>query len=135
MIQKTHAAALALAGALVVAAATPSLADDRWGYAAGGFAAGALVGAAAANTNNGHYYGPGYAYRPYGNQGYAYAPGYQGYAYAPATRYYAPGYSSYSYAPGYTDYNYAPTYDPENGRPDPDPRIGGSFKTNSSGKE
>ena len=58
--QNTHVAALALAGALAVTAATPSFADNRWGYAAGGFAAGALVGAAAANANAGYYYGPTY---------------------------------------------------------------------------
>ena len=116
-IQKTHVAALAIAGALAVTAVTPSFADSRWGYAAGGFAAGALVGAAAANANaNAGYYGPGYAYQP---------SGYQGYAYEPAQQYYAPGYSSYSYAP---------TYNPENPY-DPDPRIGGSFRMNSSGDD
>ncbi len=110
---KTHVTALALAGALTVAAASPSFADNRWGYAAGGFAAGALVGAAAANANAGYYYEPEYRYRT------------RGYAYAPARGYYAPGYSAYSYEP---------TYDPENAR-DPDPRIGGSFRMNSSGDD
>ena len=114
-MNKTHIAALAIAGVVATAAVTPSFADNRWGYAAGGFAAGAVVGATAANANAG-YYGPGYAYQPYA---------YEGYAYAPATRYYAPGYTAYSYGP---------TYDPENGY-DPDPRIGGSFKTNSSGDD
>ena len=122
-IQKNHVAALALAGALAVASASPSFADNRWGYAAGGFAAGALIGAAAANAHAG-YYGPGYAYHP----GYrvAYAPGY---AYAPA-----PGYMAYGHAPGFNSFSYGPTYDPENGR-DPDPRIGGSFRMNSSGDD
>jgi hypothetical protein len=72
-----YAAALAVTGALALAAATPSQA--RWhggGAAAAGFAAGALVGAAAASANNGYYYAPGYsgyAYEP----GYAYDPGIQ----------------------------------------------------------
>jgi hypothetical protein len=123
LLQRTHAAAaLAVAGALAVASATPSLADSRWGYAAGGFAAGALVGAAAANANAG-YWGPGYAYHP----------GYQGYALAPAPTVVAPapGYMAYGYAPGYSTFSYGPSYDPENGS-DPDPRIGGSFRMNSS---
>jgi len=140
-IQKNHVAALALAGALAVASATPSFADNRWGYAAGGFAAGALIGAAAANAHAG-YYGPGYAYHP----GYAYQPGYAyhpGYAYAPAPTVVAPattvvtpapGYMAYGYAPGFNSFSYGPTYDPENGR-DPDPRIGGSFRMNSSGDD
>jgi hypothetical protein len=115
-IRKTYIAALAIAGTLAVTAATPSFADSRWGYAAGGFAAGALVGAAAANANAGYYDGPGY--------GYAYPRAYQGYAYAPAPGYYG----------GYNSYSYSPTYDPENGN-DPDPRIGGSFKMNSSGDD
>lgn len=111
----SHAAALALAGALTIAAITPSSADSRWGYAGGGFAAGAVVGAAAANANA-SYYGPGYS-------GYAYAP--YGYAYAPA-----PGY----YGSSLNTYGHAPVYDPENAQ-DPDPRIGGSFKSNGSGKD
>lgn len=115
-IQKTHIAALALAGALTVAVATPSMADSRWGYAAGGFAAGALVGSAIA-SNNAYYGHPGYAY--------GYAP--QSYAYAPAQRYVV--------TPGHMSYSQAPVYDPENGGWDPDPRIGGSFKMNSSGDD
>jgi hypothetical protein len=127
-IQKTHAAALALAGALAVASATPSFADSRWGYAAGGFAAGALIGSAAANAHAG-YYGPGYAYHP-GYHGYAYAPP-TVVAPAPTVVAPAPGYMAYGYAPGFSTFSYAPSYDPENGS-DPDPRIGGSFKMNSS---
>ena len=134
-LQRTHvAAALALAGVLAISATTPSSADSRWGYAAGGFAAGAIVGAAAANANAGYYYGPGYAYSPYAYQGYAYAPSaYEGYAYAPAPSY-NPGYYSYNYAPGYYAFSYRPNYDPENGN-DPDGRIGGSFKMNTSGDD
>jgi len=126
-IQKTHAAALALAGALAVASATPSLADSRWGYAAGGFAAGALVGAAAAHSAD---WGPGYAYHP-GYQGYALAPART--VVAPSTTLVAPapGYMAYGYAPGFSTFSYGPTFDPENGS-DPDPRIGGSFRMNSS---
>ena len=108
-VQKTHAAALGLAAALVVTAATPSLALDRWGAAGVGFAAGAVVGAAAANANAGYYYGPGYGYAA--TSGYAYAPAYR------------PGWSAH-----------APNFDPENGS-DPDPRIGGSVKMNSSGDD
>jgi len=71
-----YTAGLALAGALMIAAATPSQA--RWhgaGAAAAGFAAGAIVGSAAANS---YYYGPGY-YDP----GYAYD---SAYAYDPGIR-------------------------------------------------
>jgi hypothetical protein len=113
-IHKTHLIALALTGAMAVAAVTPSFARDRsWAAAGAGFAAGAIVGAAAANANAGYYYGPGY--EPYG---YAYAP-------APATVY-APG---YVYAPG--AYAYSPSYNPEQPY-DPDPRIGGSVRLNSN---
>jgi hypothetical protein len=79
-----YAGAVALAGAFALAAATPSQA--RWhgrhggGAAVAGFAAGALIGAAAANSYYGpDYYGPDYAYAP----GYAYEPGYDSYAYEP----------------------------------------------------
>ena len=94
--------AIGLAGALTVAAATPSSAGNEWGYAAGGFAVGALVGAAAANANARAYYGS-----PYYNS-YAYEPTYvapaPAYTYAPAPVY------SYGYSePAYVDtYAYAP---------------------------
>ena len=87
MINRTTktAMAIALAGALAVTAVTPSFA--RGGrIAAGivGFAAGAAIGAAAANANRGYYYGEPYAY----NSGYAPAYAYEpGYAYDPAPRY------------------------------------------------
>jgi hypothetical protein len=143
-VRKTHAAALALAGALVATAATPSLALDRWGAAGLGFAAGTVVGATAANANAGYYYGSGYAYAPYSYDayGYAYAPS-AGYAYVPSAGYaYAPsaGYA-YAAAPSYYAPAYrrgksahAPYFDPENGS-DPDPRIGGSVKMNTSGDD
>ena len=79
-------ATLGVAGALAIAAATPSQA--RWHHgstaaAAGiGFAAGAAVGAAAAS---GPYYNGYYA------PGYAYGPAYGAYAYQPAYTY---GYST-----------------------------------------
>jgi hypothetical protein len=73
------AAGAGLAGALALAAATPSLA--RYGHkaAAIGFGAGAVVGVAAASPSyrNGYY---GYYHnRGYDDYGYAYAPGYYGY--------------------------------------------------------
>jgi len=87
-----YAAMVTLTGAMTLAAATPS--EARHGRNAaliGGFAAGALIGAAAANANSGYYYGSGY-YGP----GYAYEPAYEypapvyvpGPYYAPAPRYY-----------------------------------------------
>jgi hypothetical protein len=83
-----YAAALTLTGALAVAAATPSQAR-HWhnGAAIGaGFAAGAIVGAAAVSANDGY---NGY----YDGQDYAYEPGYAGdYAYEPG-----PGYSGSRY--------------------------------------
>jgi hypothetical protein len=88
------AAAAALVGALALASATPGEARSGryWGAAGAGFAAGALVGAAAANSNayGSGYYAPGYAYAPaYSSPAYgAYA--YEGTAY-PAQRYYRGG--------------------------------------------
>lgn len=89
------ATAVALAGALAVSAATPSFArGGRVAAGVVGFAAGAMIGAAAANAGrgyyNGGYYGGGYAYDP----GYAYAPGYAyepDYVYQPAPRRYYRG--------------------------------------------
>jgi hypothetical protein len=69
--------AAALTGALALAVATPSQArDGRNAAAAIGFGAGALVGAAVVNSNNGYYGGPGGYYGPtyYSEPGYAYAP-------------------------------------------------------------
>jgi hypothetical protein len=95
-----YAVAAALTGALAMAAATPGEAGDgRNAAAIGGFAAGALVGAAVAGSayNNG-YYGPGYGYGP----GYAYD---SGYAYEPAPTYYGDGYA-YEPAPVYRSRGY-----------------------------
>ena len=83
-----YVAAATLTGALALAAATPSQARHwhRGGAALGGFAAGAVLGAAAASS----YYGPGYYYGP-GPYAYDYAPGYVdegSYAYEPAPTYY-----------------------------------------------
>jgi hypothetical protein len=92
-----YAAAVTLTGALAIAAATPG--EARYGRNAaviGGFAAGAVVGAAAANS----YYGPAYYYDP----GYAYAPGYayeDSYAYEPAPVYVQPGPRYYYGGPRY----------------------------------
>jgi hypothetical protein len=78
-----RAAVLALAGTMTVAAVSPTLARSwrPWAAAGAGFAAGAMIGAAAANSRA--YYGPGYydsyAYSPV----YAYRSGYDAYAYAP----------------------------------------------------
>jgi len=69
-----YAVAATLTGALALAAATPSEArGGRNAAVIGGFAAGALIGAAVANSNNG-YYGPSYGYAPgyYAEPGYAY---------------------------------------------------------------
>jgi hypothetical protein len=97
-----YASVAALTGAMALAAATPSQArywHHGGGGAIAGFAAGALVGAAVANS----YYGPGYYYAPdYGYApGYAYAPGpyYDAYAYAPAPTYYS-GRTYYRSNPG-----------------------------------
>jgi hypothetical protein len=96
-----YATALAVTGALAIAAAAPSQArDGRNTAAAIGFGAGALVGAAAASAAYDNYYrGPGY---------YEYGPAYAvepGYVYEPAPAYvyerepvYHAG-SSYAYAP------------------------------------
>lgn len=96
-------ALLGLAGAVTVGAfaSQAEARNGRWAAGAAGFAVGAAVGAAAANSSyyNSGYYGGGYAYQP----GYAYAPGYayDSYAYEPA--YPAPAYRSY----GYRDYGWS----------------------------
>ena len=78
-----YAAAVALTGALAVAAATPSEARHGRNAAAGiGFVAGALIGSAIVGANNG-YYEPSYGYAP----GYYAEPAY---AYEPETVYVAP---------------------------------------------
>ncbi len=90
-----YAAAATLAGALALAAATPSQArwyGHGWHHGPGaaiGFGAGALVGAAAASAA----YPPYYGYDYYG-PAYAYAP--DSYAAGP--------YDSYAYAPPYGEY-------------------------------
>lgn len=106
---------LSAVGALALGSVTASEArSGRWVAGAAGFAVGAAVGAAAANSayGGGYYYGPDYAYGPgyynagpgYYSAGY-YEPAYDSYAYAP-------GYNSYSYDRGYDAYAYAPGYAP-----------------------
>jgi hypothetical protein len=90
-------AVLGVAGAMALAAASPSEARSGRNAAAigagvAGFAIGAAAGAAAASSDRYYYGGPGYAYAP----GYRYYDG--GYAYAP--RYYGGDPSSY-YDPMY----------------------------------
>ena len=91
-----YTAAVALTGAIALAAATPSEARQGRNAAAIGFGVGAIAGAAVASSAyNGGYYGGyygGYAY--YDEPAYAYSPGYgydsygyDSYAYAPAPRY------------------------------------------------
>ena len=78
-------AAVALTGALALAAATPGEARNGRNAAAIGFGVGAIAGAAiASSTYHGGYYGYNGYYGYYGEPGYAYSPGY---AYAPAPRY------------------------------------------------
>lgn len=98
-----YAGVIGVAGVMALAATSPSQArDGRNAAAIGGFVAGAAIGAAAANANNGYYYNRGYAYEP----GYVYDGG--PYAYEPAPTYYggpaaAPTYYS---GPGYVDSGY-----------------------------
>jgi hypothetical protein len=86
-----YTAAVALTGAMALAAATPSEARNGRNAAAIGFGVGAVAGAAiASSAYNGGYYGyygePAYAYGPgYTYDSYGY--GYDGYAYAPAPSY------------------------------------------------
>ncbi len=80
-----YAAVAGTAGMMAIGMSMPSYAaHGRNAAAAIGFGAGAVVGAAAANANNG-YYGPRYS-----EPGYAYSPGYGS----------SPGYGAYDYAPG-----------------------------------
>jgi hypothetical protein len=87
---------LGMVGAMAIGSMTASEARNGRNAAiaagAGGFVAGAAIGAAAANANAGYYYGSGYGY-----DSYAYAPGYDSYAYQPAYS----GYDSYAYEPAY----------------------------------
>ena len=132
---------LGLAGILAVASMTPSEArNNGWAAAGIGFAAGALIGAAAANANN-HYYGSGYRYGSYG-PAYGYGPGYayepaETYAYqpgpvyaAPAYRYRAPAYASdpanaYTGDPAYA-YGRAYGYNPNASAPWQERRLRGT---------
>ena len=90
--------ALALAGVLAASVASPTFARDwrPWAAAGAGFAAGAVVGSAVANSYYGpRYYGPGYAYEPsYAYDSYAYEPGYAyrqpTYTYEPSATYVVP---------------------------------------------
>ncbi len=86
------AGAVALTGAIALAAASPSEArGGRNAAAAIGFGAGALVGAAAASSyNNGYYAEPGYAYEP-AYEGYAYEPAAAPVYVDPGQGYYASG--------------------------------------------
>jgi len=84
-----YATAVTLTGALAVAMATLSQArHGRNAAVIGGFAAGAVAGAAIASANNGYYDDNGYYYAD---------PGY-GYAYEPAPVYVEP-YAAYDYEP------------------------------------
>ena len=101
-----YTAAVALTGAVALAAATPSEARYGRNAAAIGFGVGAVAGAAiASSAYNGGYYGyygePAYAYSP----GYAYAPGY---AYGPYGYY-----DSYAYAPAPSYGYYYPRWQDE----------------------
>jgi hypothetical protein len=92
-----YTAAIALTGALALAAVVPGEArDGRNAAAAIGFGAGALVGAAAASAahNNSYYYGSGY----YAEPGYSYYSQ-PSYVYEPAPVYTDP--YAYEPAPGY----------------------------------
>lgn len=90
-----YGTAMALTGALAVAAASPGEARGGRKAAAIGFGVGAVAGAAiASSAYNGGYYG---YYGDPGYNGYAYAPGYayDSYAYEPGYAYAAPGYGYY----------------------------------------
>lgn len=98
-----YTAAVALTGAIALAAATPSEARHGRNAAAIGFGVGAIAGAAVASSAyNGGYYGyDGYGY--YDEPAYAYSPGYVYDSY---------GYDSYSYAPA-PRYRYYPRWQDE----------------------
>ena len=84
-----YATAVTLTGALAVVMATPSQArHGRNAAVIGGFAAGAVAGAAIANANSGYYYD---------DNGYYADPGY-GYTYEPEPVYVEP-YAAYYYEP------------------------------------
>ncbi len=95
-------AVLGVTGAMALAAMSPSEARSgrTWAAAGVGFAAGAMVGAAAANANRGYYYD---------DYGYAHARGPVYYDTAPSYTYSAPAYGyevdSYAYAPAPRYYN------------------------------
>jgi hypothetical protein len=97
--------AFGLAGALALAAASPSEARSGRnaaliGAGVAGLALGAAIGTAAASSQYHH------GYQPYGYyDGYAYSPGYTTYGYQPAYTY-APA-PAYTYGPGYAYDGYA----------------------------
>jgi hypothetical protein len=93
---------LGMAGAMALGSMTASEArNGRNAAIAGGFVAGAAIGAAAANANAGYYYGSG----GYGYDSYAYEPAY---SYEPAYVAPAPVYTPPSYygpVGAYSGYN------------------------------
>ncbi|HZS63197.1 MAG TPA: hypothetical protein VFA53_01670 [Xanthobacteraceae bacterium] len=97
---KKYGVVAAILAVMGMTATSAQARNDTWVAAGAGFAAGALVGAAAANANARYYdpayayYGPAYAYEP-APSGYVYSAPY-GYGYA-----YEPGYATYAAVPGY----------------------------------
>lgn len=96
---------LGMAGAMALGSMTASEArNGRNAAIAGGFVAGAAIGAAAANANAGYYYGSG----GYGYDSYAYEPAYApAYAYEPAYVAPAPVYTAPSYYGPVRSYEYS----------------------------
>ena len=83
------AMAAGVAGALTLAAASPSLARNNWAAVGAGFAAGTFVGAAAANANARYYYDEPYGYAVPGPVYYETVPAYETYGYSyPSRSYY-----------------------------------------------
>ena len=112
------ALALGLVSALTLAVATPSEARSGRNAAAigagvAGFAVGAMIGSAAANSNRGYYYNEPYAYSPgpayYGERYYGEPAYVDSYAYSPRPQYYGGDPSNY-YAPTYATPRYRYQY-------------------------
>jgi hypothetical protein len=110
-MKRPIAALVLTAGLAMATVAAPSQAQAQWrgwGWGVGGFAIGALAGAAIASSTWGYpgYYGYGYPAYGYGYSYPAYGYGYgypaYGYGYAPAYSYgypaYYGGYGGYAYA-------------------------------------
>jgi hypothetical protein len=121
---------LGIAGVMTLGSLSASQARVRpWVASAAGFAAGAAIGAAAANANSyyydGGYYDGGYYDTAYYGDSYAYDRPAVAYTGDPAYT----GYNAYAYAPSYRSYGYGYDARTQSWPPHRDPGYGYNSNT------